>query len=700
MAFAAGLAITFPAVASACGPQAPLTVHKNPRSITTNDLARIRDIGMPDSSLTELPSPLAISPDGTRVAYITNEGDPTTNAYCRLLMVADIKANAVPQVIDIGGELILLKYDIRGLLTSIGFPDAVTPAWSQNGRSIAYLRRDHGITQLWHVDGTGGTARPITTSAVDIDAWAWIDNNHVVVASRPSQLESEAQSIEEGKSGWIYDARFSPEYGAYPQISGDLPRHYDRIEVSTGSKSSASESDVDLVEPVRESGVPTLAKIANRRGARAWLQTDDASPLSPLRIHFAEPQAREARCVAETCANGIDRLYWDRDGQSVIYLRREGWAKSQTAFYRWYPGKGSPRRLSSTNDVLLGCLPHKSRFLCLRENSTLPRRIADIDPDTGETTTIYDPNLEFAALRLGTVERLTWRNDLGLPAWGDLVLPPGYTKGSLLPLIVVQYHSDGFLRGGTGDEYPIFPLAAQGFAVLSIEDPPSIARAFPELKTWEEINRASTRNWAERRSELSSMLTGVARVVSSGIADPKRIGITGLSDGASSARFALINSHVFSAAAISSSSLEIKTTMTYGGIAWADFNRKLGYPPSIRSDLKFWKPFSMALNANDMNAPLLIQASDDEYVLALETFTALRESGKPVEMYVYPNEHHIKWQPAHRLAVYNRDIDWFAFWFQNKIDPDVGKIAQYARWKALRTRRDAAGPDGSLSVHP
>jgi len=668
--------------------------------ITTDDLARIRDIGMPDPSLTELPSPLAISPDGERVAYITSQGDPTTNAYCRLLMVADIKANAAPQVIDVGGELPLLKYDIRGLLTSIGFPDAVTPSWSQSGRSIAYLRRDHGVIQLWRVDGVGGNARPVTASAVDIDAWAWIDDNHAVVASRPSQVESELQNVEEGKSGWIYDARFSPAYGARPQIRGDLPRRYDSIEISTGNKSAASDAEIALVEPVRDSGVPALAKITNHRGARAWLQTDDASPLSPLRIHVADPQGREARCAAKTCANGIDKLYWSRNGNSVVYLRREGWAKSRTAFYRWDPGEGAPRRLSSTNDVLLGCLPHKSRFLCLREDSTRPRRIVDIDPDTGETTTIYDPNPEFAALRLGSVKRLTWRNDLGLPAWGDLVLPPGFAKGALLPMIVVQYHSDGFLRGGTGDEYPIFPLAAQGFAVLSIEDPPSIARAFPKLKTWEEINRASTTNWAERRSELSSLLTGVAQVVASGIADPKRIGITGLSDGASSARFALINSRVFSAAAISSSSLEVKTTMTYGGIAWADFNRKLGYPPTIRSDPQFWKPFSMALNASYMNVPLLIQASDDEYVLALETFTALRESGKPVEMYVYPNEHHIKWQPEHRLAVYNRDVDWFAFWFQNMIDPDVGKVAQYARWKALRTRRDAAAANDSPSIHP
>lgn len=687
---AAWLAISYSAMAAPCASPGPLPPIGPSRPITTIDLARLRDIGMPDSSLTELPSPLAISPDGKRLAFILSQGDPATNSICRQLMVADIKAKTAPHVIDSGGELLLLKYNIRGLLTSIGFPDAVTPGWSPNGRSIAYLRRDKGVTQLWRASADGSDAAPVTRSTVDIEAWAWAADDRVVVASRPGQIDVQARIEAEGKTGWLYDARFSPAYGPRPQMPGDLSRHFDTIDLVTGAKSEASATEIALVEPPREGGVPALDRIANADGSHAWLQTDEPSPLSPERVHFSDAQGRETSCTADTCTGGIDKLYWSADANSVVYLRREGWAKSQTAFYRWDPAKGAPKRLSRTSDVLLGCLPHGSRFVCMREASSLTRRIAVVDPETGAAVTIYDPNPEFASLQLGPVERLTWRNALGLPAWGDLVLPPGYKPGAKLPMIVVQYDSEGFLRGGTGDEYPIFPLAAQGFAVLSVEDPPSIARALPKLKTWDEINRATTSDWAERRSKLSSTLTGVAMVVARGIADPKRIGITGLSDGASSARFALINSLVFSAAAISSSSLEVKTTMIYGGIAWADFNRKLGYPPATRDDPAFWKPFSMALNAKEMNAPLLIQASDDEYLLSLETFTALRENGKPVEMFVYPNEHHLKWQPGHRLAVYNRDIDWFAFWFQDKIDPDPGKTAQYDRWKAMRARREAA----------
>src|SRR3546814_14569467 len=103
--------------------------------------------------------------------------------------------------------------------------------------------------------------------------------------------------------------------------------------------------------------------------------------------------------------------------------------------------------------------------------------------------------------------------------------------------------------------------------------------------------------------------------------------------------------------------------MTYGGIAWADYNRTLGYPPATQDAPEFWKPYSMALNAKDMNVPLLIQPSEDDYLLALEAFTALSENGKPVDMFGYPNENKIKWHPAHRLAVSQWDLHWLRLWF-------------------------------------
>jgi dipeptidyl aminopeptidase/acylaminoacyl peptidase len=163
--------------------------------------------------------------------------------------------------------------------------------------------------------------------------------------------------------------------------------------------------------------------------------------------------------------------------------------------------------------------------------------------------------------------------------------------------------------------------------------------------------------------------------------------LTGLSDGATTVEFALIQSHWFAAAVISTCCVEPWTVMAYGGTAYADRMRRLGFPPASRPDPAFWTPMSLALNAVRIDTPLLMQLSDDEYLLSLEAFTALRENHKPVDMYVFPNEHHIKWQPSHRLAIYRRNLDWFAFWLKDKENPDPAKRSQYQRWEQLRQGR-------------
>jgi acetyl esterase/lipase len=124
-----------------------------------------------------------------------------------------------------------------------------------------------------------------------------------------------------------------------------------------------------------------------------------------------------------------------------------------------------------------------------------------------------------------------------------------------------------------------------------------------------------------------------------------------------------------------------------GGWAWGDENHRTGYPHSVDDDRAYWQPISLSLNARSIATPILFQLADREAGLALESFGALREAGRPVEMHVYPGEYHNKWQPLHRLAVYDRNIDWFAFWLCGDEDPSSAKRLQYARWARLRAAR-------------
>ena len=79
-----------------------------------------------------------------------------------------------------------------------------------------------------------------------------------------------------------------------------------------------------------------------------------------------------------------------------------------------------------------------------------------------------------------------------------------------------------------------------------------------------------------------------------------------------------------------------------------------------------------------------MQAADSEYLLALESVSALRDAGQPVDLFIFPNEQHFKWQPAHRLAVYERNLHWFDFWFMGREDPNPIDPDQYPRWRAMK----------------
>lgn len=653
------------------------------RPINLDDLIRLRDIGLPDGSIFPAATPFGISPDGLRVAFVLSRAEPDTNSYCRALVILGLADLQPPRIVDIGGEPILASGAYRGLIENTGFPAIVTPRWSPDGRSIAYLRRDAGITQIWLADAAGGGAHAATRSKVDVEDFAWARGGKAIVfASRPGSLRIEADAKAESLHGYHYDRRFFPSISSRPQMPANVPREIFGLDVATGDVSVARPAERSLLAGEHDPGEAAGLATTDESGRRAWAERSGSSPLDPLVLVVKGPTGEAVRCREMQCHGDITGLWWVPGG-IVLFLKREGWAREDMALYRWKPGHGSPHAVLRTSDVLHGCVLARARLLCGRESAEAPRRLVLIDPVSGRSRLLFEPNPEFSSILLGRVIRLTWRNDIGLEARGDLVLPPGYRGGGKLPLIVTQYFSDGFLRGATGDEYPIQAFAAAGFAVLSFERPIFFAATVPGIKTYEDVNAADDKGWAERRSVLSALIAGVDRAVELGIADPDRVGITGLSDGASTVSFALINTRRFAAAAISTCCTEPWTIMTLGGIAYADRMRSLGYPAASSDDKAFWKPASLAANAASVKTPLLMQLSDDEYRLGLEAYAALRENGQPVDMFVFPGEHHIKWQPAHRLAIYRRNLDWFRFWLKGEVDPDPAKAAQYAAWKAL-----------------
>jgi len=673
--------------AGGCGdllPPPAAAVSTAKRALTPVDLVRLRDIGPSDPAGIEARL-FTRSLDGTRVAFQLRRADPDGNAYCLGMAVLSLKPGGRPVLVDRGGELLRMHYDFRGKANfPMGVARVITPLWSPDGRWIAFLKREGGLTQVWRAEADGSGSRPLTPSKIDVEDFRFsADGRTLLYTSRPA-LAAAYHAIEaEGRRGYHFDDRFSPMSSNRPFPLAPVSRIMTALDLRSGVTRDATEQNAAAFPslPIFEIA-GTDARSPS--GRRAWLDIPkETFYASRGRLTAEDRSGRIVPCADAVCADAM-RPWWTAEGH-VRFLHREGWANGSTAIYDWTPGGRAPRRLYITDDVLVDCAPDRDDLVCLREGSLVPRRLERLDPASGRRTILFDPNPELSEMTLGTAERLHLRNSFNLPFNADLVLPVGYRPGTRYPLVVVQYDTRGFLRGGTGDDFPIQAFANDGYAVLSVSRPDYEP---PHLKPGDALTyeRANLEGFANRKSEVSALETAARIAIDRGIADPKRIGVTGMSDGATSATYAVLHSKMFAAYSLTACCFD-ETFMMRVGPGAARYFASVGYPQlSDRSERAehFWNEVSLARNARIITTPILVQVSDDEMLSTLATFTAMREVGAPIDMFVFPGEHHVKWQPAHRLAIYQRSLDWFDYWLKGETPADPLRQSDVKRWEGLK----------------
>lgn len=110
-----------------------------------------------------------------------------------------------------------------------------------------------------------------------------------------------------------------------------------------------------------------------------------------------------------------------------------------------------------------------------------------------------------------------------------------------------------------------------------------------------------------------------------------------------------------------------------------------------------WQVISPTFHLDEIRAPILMQMPEQEYIDALDYAIPLIRR-RQADLYVFPNEPHQKFEPKHKLAAYERNLDWFRFWLQRYEDPDPGKAEQYKHWEEMRSARAATWGEAVLRI--
>lgn len=611
-------------------------------NVTVDVLATLNDIG----GMADKVAPFSLSPDKSRLAVVVRTAHPENNSYRQEMVVVDIRSGIAGLRVGLDGDSVLqLNADGQ----PIGTLETIIPQWSLDGERLYYRTASDGVAQIMELYVKKGTTRQISQIPAGVAGFKVLpDGEHLHV--RYFDPESDTKDYDtESRQGYRYDERWTPTVSNRP-LPAPARTKTALVAVDTGnSVPSEGEGEGAQVDQLR-SAVSTYG--------RALIEAVNPELLnSPVHVSVRTADGRKITCPDSACSDA-DAIWWGSEASTLLIKRRNGWAKSVTEIVAWKPEKQKARILLDTEDRVSGCEIGKVDIICAIDGSAQPRRLVALNQKTGASRILFDPNPNWHKMKIGPIRRLHWKNELGLEVIGDLVLPSNYSDRQKLPLVVVGYNTIGFLRGGTGDLVPILPLAGQGFAVLNIQSPMDVGLLAP-VRNWDEATRAHFHDWADRRSASDAIVKGIELALQTGLIDPESIGITGFSNGSENARFAIMqHPELFKAAALFTCCDDPVSSRIALGPSLADRRKKWGYP-ALKLDAPVTPVWPFATQARRIDVPLLLQLADREYLLALETFSAFSEAGKCVEMYVFPNEYHVLWQPAHRRAAYQRTADWF-----------------------------------------
>ncbi len=645
------------------------------RPATNMDLLSIRDL-----------HGLSLSPDGKYVAFILGQAVHATNSYRSGLFVVGTAPGAPLRSLGSVGPPHWTDY---------GPWEDERPGWSPDSQYVCYRMKTNGSWQVWCWSREGDSPSQLTHAKDDIESYRWIsDGTKMVFTVKIRNDPEEVQRVSE--HGILYDGTLSV-VGGRSIVDRFLEQRSSEEEVwvhdvFTKEERRATEQEVEL----RDAAVGDLSRkiFAKDELERHRIIDAKVSPdgqLVAYKEYFANPTdfkrntlilfSKRIRGGAPVqLSRGVPHMsqfWWNPNSAKIYYTENDADGHPSRLMVVDAAG-GTPRQVYYGSDWLEGYSEGQAGHYvaCTRQTGVTPPQVGILDLASGLVRVLVDVNPEFENLDLSRPTRIEGTNKYGDHWFAHLVKPLNYQAGRKYPLVITTYSSGDtrFLRGGTGDEYPIQVFAARGFAVLSFDT--GTDRNFTPGDF-----QSALLQWT---SPVASIEMAVRDLSENGIVDSDRVAITGFSHGAEMVEYVLSHATFIRAAIESGGGARDPYFYYIAGRAWQNIfsNWGLGGWPEGNSKIN-WQALSPVLNADHVSAPLLSNMADSEFIWGLALITSLQQLGKPVELFVYPNELHVKNQPKHRYEIYERNVDWLRFWLQGQESPDPAKSEQYARWRML-----------------
>jgi len=630
---------------------------------------------------------VSISPDGHLAVWRRMRASIDRNDYALDWMEAPLDGSAPPRRLADAGEPMWLNG------TSLANP----PVWTPDSRAVLFRKQAGGEIQIWRAEVDGSAVRQLSHEAGNVrDIVALGGGRRIAITVGPARKTIADAEDAERDRGTLIDASVDPERPLYRgdwidgrwatgrlrgfwfEQGGVLPASPPSLRVlnpATGETSEPTDGDKRAYAPpakafdrLGESFVIDRVPSGDARGILVSLGQGNRYSLAVI----GDAGQVIARCTDPACIGPpIRSVRWLGTNNAVIFETRDD--NGGTILRRWDVADGGVHQMVRGADLLNGgddgqaCAASSTALLCVESGANQPPRLIATALPEGARHILDEPNRALDQIE-PRFDRLTWNDSKGLAFSGFLAMPD--KRAGAVPLFITYYACGGYLRGGVGDEFPLRDLARAGIAALCVNRYPGTLGGGHNVEAY--------------RIAADGIGAIIDRLAREGLVDRARVGVGGVSFGGEVAAWLAMHTTLLRAVSIAN----VMVTPTY---YWFNAVKGRDVTGVLRSgwglgnpddDQRHWRELSPAMNADRFNAPLLMQLPEQEYRPNVELLARLQAAGKPVELWAFPGEMHIKWQPRHQLVANTRNLDWFRYWLTGAIDPDPDKAAQYERWRA------------------
>jgi dipeptidyl aminopeptidase/acylaminoacyl peptidase len=586
------------------------------------------------------------------------------------------------------------------------------PAWSPDGKTLAFLSARDGSSQVYLLSMEGGEAKKFTHLSTGADLFHWSPDGKTIAftsavypdckddacnAKRDEEKEKSKVKARiydhllyrhwdhwfEGKRSHLFvvpvDGSAAPRdltAGADYDVPPDERGSANDFNFSPDGKEICFTAVTDKVEAISTNGDLFLVPVAGGEAKRITTQQGfDGNPIySPdgryiayhaqlvpgyesdrWRVMLYDRQAGKSENLSESFDRSANELAWSPDSKAIYFL-----AENETLqpIYAMEAHAGStPRKVLDGFNAEFSFSGDGKVLATTRTSMSMPGEVFVSSADgSGLKQLTHANEAILSQVEMNEPETFWFEGAEGTKVQAMLVRPPQFSASGKYPLLVV-------LHGGPQTMFPnawgyrwnpeVFSGA--GYVTLMINRRGSTGYG---QKFTDEI----TNDWGGK--PYVDILKGIdAALGKFPFIDKSRMAAAGGSYGGYMADWLATHTDRFKAI-ISHAGVYDKVSMYATEELWFEEHDLEGTPWSAPENYKKWAPVSYAGDLGKYKTPTLVIAGERDYRVpytqSLEFFDALQRQGVPSKLVIFPDEGHWILKPQNAQLWYKTFLDWLA----------------------------------------